>query len=384
MAQSMGAESLNETISRLASLPPSTNPIVSCFVNVVPEGSGRPIFHAFLKKAFAERIRSFPDGSEGRARLEADRDRVMTHFAGQLEPAERAVAIYASEGDGLWEVRGFRATFDDNRLVVGPVPHLYPLVKLADQSPLYAVCVADSRQARIVVCGLGDVLSEEDFSAPEPIDRTRVAGWAELRYQSRIEEHLKKNAREIVERLARIVDAHEVDYVILAGDEPILSELRHQLTPAVREKLIDIERIPIEAGKQEILKRTIDVVRRSEIEESRRLADQVVDRFRAGGLAVAGLDTTIEALNREQVDILLLHESFDGELGWQCRNCRVLGRRPIPHECPFCGAPMPEKIDLREAMVRRAERTGRQVEIVEEHETLAALDGVGALLRYRV
>ena len=45
------------------------------------------------------------------------------------------------------------------------MPHLYPLVKLADQSPLYAVCVADSKHARLVVCGLGEVLTEEDFAA---------------------------------------------------------------------------------------------------------------------------------------------------------------------------------------------------------------------------
>jgi hypothetical protein len=45
---------------------------------------------------------------------------------------------------------------------------------------------------------------------------------------------------------------------------------------------------------------------------------------------------------------------------------------------------MPAEIDLREAMVRRAERTGRRVEIVEGHAGLEALDGVAALLRYRV
>jgi hypothetical protein len=382
MPHATSAESLNETIARLAHRAPSPNPIVSCFVNVGPDGSGRPTFQTFLKKAFSDRIRSFPEGSESRSRLEADRDRIITYLTGQLDPGSLAAAIYASEGDGLWEALSFRATFDEHRLVVGPVPHLYPLVKLADQSPLYAVCVADSNQARLVVCGLGEVLREEDFLAPEPIDRTRVAGWAELRYQSRVEEHIKKNAREILDRLAQVVDSHEVDYVILAGDVTILSELRRQLSPAIAEKVIDVERIPIDAGKQEILRRTIDTVRLSEIEDSRRLADQVVDRFRAGGLAVAGLDPTIDALNREQVDILLLHESFDGEVGWQCPRCRVLGRRPYPRECPFCQAPA-EEIDLREAMVRRAERTGRRVEIVEDHEALLTLDGVGALLRYR-
>jgi hypothetical protein len=375
--------SLTDTIARLAHRPPSPNPVVSCFVNTARIG-GPPEYETFLKKAFLARIRSFAERSEPRSLLEADRDRVAAYLADELDPSARSVAIYASSGDGLWEAHPFRAVFDDQRLVVGPVPHLYPLVKLADQAPLYAVCVANSHAAKIVVCGLGDVLSEQDFLAAEPIDTTRAAGWAEVRYQARIDQHLQKNAREIVERLGAIAAAREVDYVIVAGDEPILGEIRRHLTPAIRELLVDIDGISIEADKHEILRRTIDVVRRSEVEDSRRLADMVVGRFRAGGLAVAGLDPTIEALNAERVDVLLLHEAFDGEVGWQCPQCRVLGRAPVPRACPFCQAPAPESIDLREAMVRRAERTGRSVEIVEEHETLAALEGVGATLRYRV
>ncbi len=374
---------LTDTIERLAHRPPSPHPVVSCFVNTAAIG-GPPPHAAFLKKAFSERIRSFPERSEARAALEADRDRILKYLDEEHETGARSAAIYACGAEGLWEAHAFRAEFDQPRLVVGPVAHLYPLVKLADQAPLYAVCVANSHAAKIVVCGLGDVLSEQDFLAPEPIDRTRVAGWAEVRYQSRIDQHMQNNAREIVERLTAIVTRREVNYVILAGDEPFLSELRNQLTPAVRELLIDVERIPLEAGAREILDRTIDVVRRTEVDDSRRLADTVVGRFRAGGLAAAGLDPVIEALNAESVDVLLLHESFDGAKGWQCAQCRVLGKAPAPAACPFCQAPLPEEIELREAMVRRAERTGRAVEIVEEHDELAALEGVGATLRFRV
>lgn len=374
---------LHDTISRLAHLKPSSHPVVSCFVNTRPDGRGRPTFPTFLKKAFADRLRSFPERSAARDDLAADRDRILAYLAEELDPAVQSAAVYASRRDGLLEALTFRTTFDDHRLIVGPVPHLYPLVKLADQAPLYAVCVADSDQARIVVCGLGGVLTQEDFEGPEPIDRTRVAGWAELRYQARIEDHIHKNAREIVGRLASIVEKNEVDYVIVAGDEPMLSELRKHLTPAVKEKLIEEERIPIEASAHEILRRTISVVRDTEANDSRRMADTVINRFRAGGLAVAGLEPTIEALNRDQVDQLLLAESFDGETGWQCPQCRVLGRQPRPAACPFCQAPLTEDIDLREAMVHRTERTGRRVEIVESHPELEALDGVGALLRYR-
>jgi hypothetical protein len=374
---------LSETISRLAHMPPSPHPVISCFVNTGPDGRGRPNFPIFLKKAFADRLRSFPERSSARNRLERDRQRVLQFLSEELDPEVHAVAVYASEGDDLWETHTFRTPFDENRLVVGPVPHLYPLVKLADQSPLYAVCVADVHEARIVVCGLGEVLTEEDFEAPEPIDRTRVASWAEVRYQARIEDHIQKHAREIVDRLARIVESREVDYVILGGDDLILGELRRYLTPPIRDKLIDEEHIAIHTARHEILRRTIDVVRDIEVRDGRRLADTALDRYRAGGLATIGLDPTIEALNREQVDRLLMTEALNGEVGWQCPDCRVLGRRPNPELCPFCGSPMPEEIDLREAMVRRAERTGRRVEIVEGHTELEALEGVGALLRYR-
>ena len=377
-------ESLSETISRLAHLPPSPNPVISLFLNTGPDGRGRPNFQTFLKKAFSERLRSFHDRAEARERIEEDRDRIVEHLTGNLDTDVQAVAIYASSGDDLWEIHTFRTEFDENRLVIGPVPHLYPLVKLADQKPRYAVCVANVDYARVVVCGLGEVLEEKDFEGPEPIDRTRVASWAEVRYQARIEDHIQKNAREIVERLSRMVEDREIDYVILAGDEKTLGELRRHLPPSVEEKLIDEEAIPIEAASHEILKQTVAVVSDVEAKNSRRLADTMIDRFRSGGLAVAGLEPTIEALNREQVDQLLLAESFNGETGWQCHECRVLGRAPKPDACPFCDAPVPDDIDLREAMVRRAGRTGRRVEIVEQHEELQALDGVGALLRYKV
>ena len=261
---------------------------------------------------------------------------------------------------------------------MGPVPHLYPLVKLADQSPLYAVCVADSHQARLVVCGLGAVLTEEDFEGPEPIDRTRVAGWAEVRYQSRIEDHIQKNAREIVERLGRIVERGEVDYVILGGDDPVLGEPGSTLTPAIREKLIDEEHISIDAGAaRDPETHAPGGARHRGAREPAARGHR--DRSLQGrGLAVAGLGPTIEALNLEQVDQLLLSERFNGNhAGWQCAHRRVLGLEPTPMACPFCEAPMPQWVELREAMVRRAERTGRKVEIVESHPGLEALDGVG-------
>src|SRR5688500_18911683 len=109
---------LNQTINRLAHLPPSANPVISCFVNTGPDGRGRPTFMTFLKKAFAERLRSFPERTEAVHRIEADRDRILSFLSDELDPSVKAASIHASDGDGLWEAHTFRAEFDEERLVV--------------------------------------------------------------------------------------------------------------------------------------------------------------------------------------------------------------------------------------------------------------------------
>lgn len=99
---------LNETIDRLAHFAPSPNPVISCFVNTGPDGRGRPTFMTFLKKAFSERLRSFPERTDAVQRIEADRDRILAFLSDELDPAVKAASIHASDADGLWETHTFR------------------------------------------------------------------------------------------------------------------------------------------------------------------------------------------------------------------------------------------------------------------------------------
>ena len=48
-----------------------------------------------------------------------------------------------SDDDGLFTVIPLDAALDGHQLFVGPVPHLYPLVRLIDQHPRYAALLVD-------------------------------------------------------------------------------------------------------------------------------------------------------------------------------------------------------------------------------------------------
>lgn len=373
---------LDDVLARLIRTKSSAHPVVSCFLDTAPGGTGRRTFPAFLRKGFRRRLESFAPRSEPRAQLEIDRDRILAWLEEELDASTRGVAIYASHGDGLWEAVSLHVPFDEHGLAIGPLPVLYPLVELMDRWPSHVVCVADVREALLLVCRLGEVLVEETRAAPTPLHQTRNAGWAEVSMGGWLEEHVHEHARELVEHLKRVARDFKAEYVILGGDEPMLSELVHHAERVFEGKIIGPEHFERFAQTHDVLAKVTPLLLQREVEDSQRAADAIVGRFREGGAAVAGLDRTIAALNRADVDVLLLAARWSGETGWQCSTCRALGRQPVPRDCPYCGSPLPDEVDLREAMVRRAERVGRKVEVVESPSQLDAFDGVGATLRY--
>ena len=226
-------------------------------------------------------------------------------------------------------------------------------------------CVADSHQARLVVCGLGAVLTEEDFEGPEPIDRTRVAGWAEVRYQSRSKTISRRTHGRSSSGSGGSWSAAR-STTIPGGDDPVLGEL--QAPHPRREKLIDEEHISIDAGPHEILKRTLRVVRDTEARESRRLADTVIDRFRPEGWQSPGwvLPSRPSTSNRS-ISCCCPSASTEITPGGSARTAGCSGSNRRRWRARLRSA-MPQR-QLREAMVaRRAERTVAAKEIVESRQ----------------
>ena len=108
--------------------------------------------------------------------------------------------------------------------------------------------------------------------------------------------------------------------------------------------------------------------------------------LRRGGLALAGVTPTLEALKRGQVDVLVIAEAFAPPSGWSCRRCGTVevskGGRKAAAVCPECGGRSIREVDLRETMVRLAEEKGSFVEVVHQSDVLVNVGGVGCLLRY--
>ena len=83
-------------------------------------------------------------------------------------------------------------------------------------------------------------------------------------------------------------------------------------------------------------------------------------------------------------DTLVMLQKFHPDPGWFCTACESMGvTPPKTNICPHCGTEAVRPTDLREELVRLAGKWDCPVEVVEVSDDLAALGGVGCLLRYR-
>jgi hypothetical protein len=100
----------------------------------------------------------------------------------------------------------------------------------------------------------------------------------------------------------------------------------------------------------------------------------------AGGRSAAGVDATIDAVNRGTLDRLYLLSAYE-EIGRVCPSCQAL-QRASAHVCRWCGAPTSE-LELGEDMVRRVLAAGGDVASIDAHAQLERTGGAAARLRYR-
>jgi peptide subunit release factor 1 (eRF1) len=84
-----------------------------------------------------------------------------------------------------------------------------------------------------------------------------------------------------------------------------------------------------------------------------------------------------------QADMLLLAMGYDPDPGQLCLACGIINVScEQPNGCSKCGNKGMREISIKEEMVRMAERTGCQVEVVGDSDILMRFGGVGCLLRY--
>lgn len=373
---------VQEPLERLAAFEPDGTPVVSLYLNTQADQHGRDNYDVFVKKTFRERLKTYAERSPGRESLERDLARIEVYLGRELQPSVNGLALFSSSGRGLFEAVPLVAPLEEHWLYLNDVPQLYPLARVQSQYPRYAAMVADTAFVRILVFATGELVQTREVKGVKTRGRS-IGGWSQNRYQRRVDNLHAALVREAVEALDRVVQAEQISRVIVAGDEVVAALIRDELPKSLRDKVVEDIRLPTMAAVHDVLTATAEVMARHDGETDREKVEAAVAGYRGGGLGVVGLQPTLGALEKGQVDELLISASLA-----HIKPALADAGGAVAPEVAIerGGARIADEASAKVAdeLVRRATQTGARIAFIEDGALLAPHDGVAALLRFRI
>jgi hypothetical protein len=283
----------------------------------------------------------------------------------------RTVAVFACASTGLFEAFPLPGPLPD-RAVLGTRPHVRPLLAAVQRYPAYRVAVVDRQHAWLFRIA-GDETQTVTAPVAPGVRDTRFGGWYGLetyRVQQRVAQLARHHYRDTAALLEKGMGHDGQEPLVIGGHAEGIRQLLAILAPAVRERF---------AGSFAADVHTLTAARVRELAASpaTRWARQRTERLAAqvlamppGGLAAAGLEACLTAVNAHAAEILVVpDEGFVP--GYQCARCGALSA--ARGRCPHCGTatlPVPDLID--EMVTRTLEEDGQVYPVHDDLSRLAA------------
>jgi peptide chain release factor subunit 1 len=367
-------------LTELAKIERAETPVVSVYLNTRwSDQHQRDRVRVFLKNELA-RARRAPGGRADGEDLDWIGTQGESIIAQEHFPDAQGVALFACRALGLREVLPVRAPFADT-FVVAEAPFLRPLTALLEETPVALVVFVDTESARLIPLALEGPGEEVQLESEVP-GRHRRGGWAQLaqsRYQLHIAEHRGRHFEAVAESLVRLIERYGVKRVVLSGEAKNVTLFRRHLPPRADQLVVGVVVGARHDPARAILGRASEFLGHLARQDQTVEVEALLTQAAKSGHAVAGVEQTLEAVNRGAVHQLYLLEGFH-EVGVACKACGALQRGAQP-ACRFCGRETKET-ELGEAMTDRVIAAQGRAETVGAHPALAEAGGVTARLRF--
>jgi len=338
---------LRNHVRRLAMVPETSSPFVSCFVDLREPRED-------LLRELTVRVREVAPALEPSAAgdLQDAWRSVEDFLAGDVYPGAHGAALFARAGeDPFFLPLQFRVPLS-TWLAVGAVPNIAPLMELKDTFHRIIVVLSTPVSGRVFEVVLGEETRLLWRSQPEL--RQRVGReWTREHYQNHRRDRGERALREKIEVIDRLVAAGGETHIVLVGPEHQTARVRRAMPDALGERVIGRATLAGTFDPQGVAADVVLDLADREAAARPDLAAVLRREVERGGLAELGLVATRRALERGQVDVLVLDPDV---------------------------APARQ----REHLVRLAVRTDARVDLLRDSALLRSAEGIGCLLRFRL
>jgi len=362
----------------LATLPVTDAPVISCYQTLA---AGRRAD----RSAFDDRVQSLRRGLslQEQHAFDAALAPIERLLATELLPNSKGIAVFSRAGEQPFFLPLQFQVPLPNWIAVDRTPNIYHLVELKDTYHRYVVMLVTEGSMRILQVNLGAVTAQMWEERPE-LRRHVGSEWTKTHFQRHRQARARKFLKDAIAIVDQLMSAGGYTHLIVAGQPSITSQVQKSLPEHLHKQLIDIVPASAVTRLPDVVEATLSAFIEAEEQESRTTVGNLIHQLRTGGLAVVGTGPSFCALQAGRVDVLLLSKEYDPGPGWSCDHCGHLDVEPeVPGACPNCNARAFRRFNIKEQMVRKAEKSDCTVEVVGQSDELIHLGGVGCLLSYR-
>ncbi|MEV7606884.1 Vms1/Ankzf1 family peptidyl-tRNA hydrolase [Paenarthrobacter sp. NPDC089322] len=264
------------------------------------------------------------------------------------------------------------------------VPNLMPLLKHQPGGFAYVVVEAsrDEAEIRLYRAGAPDVEESQHVQGDDDsINKVRVGGWSQARYQRHTEQVWRRNADQVAQEVDQLVREHQAKLVVLSGDIRARQLVEDQLSEESKAVLSTIDAHTLAAGsdRQKFDDEVNSLVARQWAVEQQNLMDRLAEQEgQANPQSATGIGAVVHALQQAQVDVLILDAGSLAD-----HHLLALSAEPwvAASEGESLNADVVGKVPAPVALLRAAALTDAQVELVPSG-ALPERVPVAALLRW--
>ncbi|MBC7872144.1 MAG: hypothetical protein H7Y09_14965 [Chitinophagaceae bacterium] len=222
---------------------------------------------------------------------------------------------------GLLVGQSFERTFDipftiENQVSFGK-PNVMPLLWALDEYEPYLIALVDQNEARFFLSYLGQIGFQDSLSidlnvgeGPQftamPSNHSVARGSQEDKVKDRLEEHVTRMFRDVVNHLQKLADKHQVRRIILGGNDEAAHHVRILMPDKMAESVVAVLPIPILTDTQEMIEKVLPAALEYERQQEIKLVQEVIDLAKAGGRGALGWEAVRQALQMQQVELLIL------------------------------------------------------------------------------
>ncbi len=261
----------------------------------------------------------------------------------------------------------------DSSLVVDSSPYIRPLARIQDEWESFTLVLISTNYAKLFSVSLGKVEHTKKLSK-DIMNKHKKGGCSQARFNRLRRGAIHAFFVEVKEALEKIAD----ERIILAGPGNAKQQFRELLPKNLQDNIIETIGIDIDDEK-ELLKESKYLISEKEKQKGHDAVIKLKQEILKDGLAVYGVQETLNAVKNGQVDLLLIQKDIKLH-GWICEHCQV-ANKGTASKCPYCNGEVSE-VDVLEEILEFAKRTDAEIEFTSDEE-LSNLGHVGAILRFK-